>query len=330
MEKIQINFEKDIKPLLQESYTLRYVDYRDDLSGNLELIQKVIHNPENNDLEEELFDGFQEQEWEAVRIAKEELSEAIQIAFNIKEDEADEIIEENDDLIREAIEDRDDSNIMKDLFHNTGNQVFFYSTGTLIGDYAAPLKERLRDVKKALKIKLKNKEFDELIEQMCCQASYGGELVIYFTDSMEDWLDYNNENAGKKIEFSDFHVAIIDTFNSSGNDTYLTHTFSLPFNREMLFLCKTINYSYTYDVCRMSSNWCDGTKVLLKATKSKKALEKGQICKIQNEKLAYIETFRKGSCTAGDMDITRHRSTSYINNYLCGTRCSDCKTFWID
>jgi len=328
--KTTIDFEKDIKPLMDEKYSLIYVDRNDDLSNQLEAVQAAIHNPENNTLWETIEDCYQEHRWDSEEEAQNELRDAIMTKFNLEQEGADAIVSEHEDHIREIINDRDDSDTLKDLIRNTGDQVFFYSTGALIGDYSCPIKDRLREIKKALGIKQRDKSYDNSLEEMCYNAGYGGELVIYFTDSIGDWLDWNNENAGKKIVFSGFHVAIIDTSNGSGNDTFIGHTTSLPFNRESLFLCRVIKYSYTYDVCGMSSDWCKDTKVSLEATKSKKTLEKGNICKIQNQVLEYERVFKAGSCSAGDMNITRHRHTSYSNNFPCGTRCADCGTFWID
>ena len=40
--------------------------------------------------------------------------------------------------------------------------------------------------------------------------------------------------------------------------------------------------------------------------------------------------FKTGGCTAGDMDMNRHRNTYYLNEFPCGTHCPHCHTFWID
>lgn len=330
MTKTTLDFEKDIKPLMDITYSLTYVDYRDDLSNSLEAVQAAIHNPENNTLDETIHDGYQEHRWESEKEAEKQLRDAIMTKFDLEEEEADEVVSEHEDHIKDTINDRDDSDTLKDLIRNTGDQVFFYSTGVQIDDYTYPLKDRLREIKKTLGIKLKDKTFDDTIEQMCCQASYGGELVIYFTDSIGDWLDWNNDNAGKKIVFSNYHVAIINTSNGSGNDTFLSHKTSFPFNREMLFLCRVIKYSYTYDVCGMSSDWCKDTNVSLEVTKSKKQLEKGKICEIQNKVLEYERIFKEGGCSFEDDNITRHRNTPYRNDYPCGNTCLSCGRFWVD
>ena len=40
--------------------------------------------------------------------------------------------------------------------------------------------------------------------------------------------------------------------------------------------------------------------------------------------------YASGGCTAGDMNMLRHRDVYYINNYPCGNKCPHCGTFWID
>ena len=43
------------------------------------------------------------------------------------------------------------------------------------------------------------------------------------------------------------------------------------------------------------------------------------------------EHYKKtGKCTFGDMNYSRHKNTSYRNDFPCGTKCADCGTFWID
>lgn len=324
MTKESIKLEQ-ILALLPKTVSLYYVDYRDDLSHSLDKVQDAIHgNPEGLD------DIFMDWDtWESVKYVLDELKSDIEREFEIEEEDAEELMEEFEDSIRDAIYDRDDSTPLKDLLRNTGEQVFFYDTGMEIGGYTDDLKERLRDCKKALKILLKNKEHDKHLENMCCNASYGGRLVVYFNDDLDDWM--NLDEKLNTIHFSgNVTVAIINNGNGSGGDTEIRHSFSLPFDAENLFLDKTVSYSYTYEVCGMSRDWCDGTEVTLLTKKTKNKAEKSTVNDHLEREKHLDKVYKDGKCTFLDMKYTRHRNMTYINNFPCGNKCLDCGTFWID
>ena len=52
--------------------------------------------------------------------------------------------------------------------------------------------------------------------------------------------------------------------------------------------------------------------------------------KLLEQEKKYNDTWKKGECTFGDMDITRHKNTPYQNDFPCGNKCTSCGTFWID
>ena len=62
----------------------------------------------------------------------------------------------------------------------------------------------------------------------------------------------------------------------------------------------------------------------------KKKLSKSHMTEHQRQEAEYVKTFRKGGCTAGDINISRHRDVYYINDYPCGHKCPHCGTFWVD
>ncbi len=316
---------EQIIALLPETVSLYYVDYRDDLSERLNEVQDAIHgDPEGLD------DIFMDWDtWEAIKYVLDELKSDMQREFDIDENEAKELIDDFDDELRDAIYNRDDSTPLKDLIRNTGEQIFFYDTGAHIGGYTDDLKERIKDVKRALNIPQKNKDHDNYIEDMCCNAGYGGRLVVYFRDDLESWIHLDESK--NIIHFSnDVHIAIIDNLNGSGGDTSISYSFSLPFNRKNLFLDKTISYSYTYDVCGMVGDWCRSTEVTLLNKKTKKKAKISTVNDhIEREKILDA-TYKSGKCTHGDIKFGRHRNVTYINNYPCGNKCLDCGTFWID
>jgi hypothetical protein len=81
----------------------------------------------------------------------------------------------------------------------------------------------------------------------------------------------------------------------------------------------------------MTDDWCSSTSFEFGYKEPKKKIEmKSDLADIQKKNEEYEKVFKAGGCSSGDMNITRHRKTTYINNYPCGTRCGQCGTFWID
>ncbi|OPY24002.1 MAG: hypothetical protein A4E27_01339 [Methanobacterium sp. PtaU1.Bin242] len=165
---------------------------------------------------------------------------------------------------------------------------------------------------------------------MVQQASYGGRLVIYFRGDIKEMINSSQYNT---IQFTNPMIAVIDTYNGSGDNTDIQGiTVTLPYNPENVFIDKLIKYNYTYEVCGMIESWCDTTGVKFITKKQRKPKEKKRsnlYAEIAVEDM-YKKAFKEGSCTFGDMDMKRHRHTYYINDFPCGTKCKDCGTFWID
>lgn len=315
----------DIVALMNKTYSLYYVDYRDDLENRLEDVQSAIHGKDN-----ELWCVTENWDiWETEKEYLKQLQDKVAAHFEIEDDEAKELIDEHEDDLRNEMHERDDSTPLSDLMRNTGDQVFFYDTGVEIGDMYAELKERIRDVKKAIKIPQKNKEFDATIEELVENATYGGRLVIYFRDGLKEWVELDDDI--NVIHFSGIvTVAVINNGNGSGFDVEMQHSFSIPFNRTNVFIDKTVKYSYVYEVCCLDPQWCKKTGVSLLKRKTKKVAAISAI----NDHIVKVkelnDTFKKGSCTPGDMNIKRHRDTFYRNDYPAGTTCPHCHTFWVD
>lgn len=326
-----MKLHKSILALLPANVELNYVDYRDNLEGREEEIQKAVQSQEWSYLEESIWEAGIEQQWKAMWYIFEEFSEALQDAFGVDSDRAEQFIEDYRECLETEIYDRDTSTVMQDLIRNTGELVFFYDTGLEVGETcflndreSAALRQK---IKKVLGIKAKESHWDSQIDIMTCQASYGGRLVVYFTAR----LDRVMELKGNRILFENPNIAIIDNGNGSGDDTELKGCkLSLPFDPANLFLDAAVKYSYTYDVCGMSSNWCNGTgfKIVNRGC-SKKAVESSLHAHIDQE-AQYDAKYRAGGCSFGDMKYNRHRDQYYINDFPCGNKCPHCGTFWID
>jgi hypothetical protein len=116
MQATKITFE-EIKNLMDKTYSLNYVDYRQSLDEHGELLEECIEKRSLTSIYENLnewFDGY-----DGYVYALEELKKDICRHFDIEEDEADEILDEYEDEIRDEIYERDDSDPVKDILCNT-------------------------------------------------------------------------------------------------------------------------------------------------------------------------------------------------------------------
>lgn len=128
------------------------------------------------------------------------------------------------------------------------------------------------------------------------------------------------------------NVGIINTDNGSGDSCYLPNTkCTFKFNRNNLFIDKLDHYSYVHDVCGMTRDWCDDTGYEFSFEKIKgRVIPNSDNFKARTKQDNYDKFYKSGSCSFGDMDITRHKNVKYINDYPCGNKCPSCGTFWID
>lgn len=326
--------KEEILKFLPERTSLIYVDYRDSLDEHHDLIQECIHKGNFDALYESIDEWYRDAEWDGITEYINEIRTAIENHFDLTEFDAEEITDEYEDEIREAIYDRCDDNLLKDLLRNTSDPIAHYDTdyymesGSWNWSDAEVRLERMK-IKKFLQVK--NSDHDHNIDMMIRQASYGGYLLIYFKMKVDDFINYeNSEEQIKSIKFRNAHIGIIDHNEGSGDVTELKgHEFILPYNRENVFLEQTIKYNWTYSIAGMVRDWCDST-VYEFSTRDVGEIEISSTNAHLKREEEYNETYRKGKCTAGDMDISRHRNVEYINNFPCGNKCKDCGTFWVD
>ena len=318
---------------LPVSVSLTYVDYRDTLSEQTDVLQKCIAANTYDDLYMKIDEWYSESEAEAMHDVKNELQGDIETKYAITESEAEELIQEHREIIEDAIYCRNDSTPLKDLLRNTGELNFEYSTGIEIGEpfcmTEEERKESLNSIKKALSIT--SDRYNKVLESLINNASYGGELVIFFSGDMENFINYKNEI--QAIKFENAHIGIIHHGNGSGDTEQLQgHNFTLPFSRENLFLEAAIHYSWAYDIAGAGTGWTDTNFTLLfdaPVTNTPK-IETSCLIPHMKEEQQHEQAYKAGKCTPGDMNIKRHRNIEYINDYPCGSRCKDCGTFWID
>ena len=108
-----------VKSLMEQSYTLVWTDYNDNLDSHLDIIRKCLEKQNCECLWEEVDKWYFEAEWNAVREIIDKLKEECTEFYDFDEDEADAFFDEHDDEIRDEIYSRNDSNVIKELISNT-------------------------------------------------------------------------------------------------------------------------------------------------------------------------------------------------------------------
>ena len=175
---------------------------------------------------------------------------------------------------------------------------------------------------------LKKGQFDEKIEELVENATYGGELRIYFNAMFDRLISKDPENDFKSIRFhGNVVVAIADSRNGSGHHVRIPQDITFPFRRENLFVDSQVHYSYANEVCGMTNDWCDSTKWETGMIPFTGSVRKSRMPEYKEQEAAYEQTFRSGKCTFGDMNYKRHRDVRYSNEYPAGCRCPHCGTF---
>ncbi len=321
-----------ILPYIPSSVSLYYVDYRDDLDEHEELQQKCLQDNNLIPLYEKIDDWYWEQE---AQNCKEELDN---IREKMSADGREEEFDAHEDEIRDLLYERNDTDPVTDLIKNTGTTNMFYSLGVEIDGYHNNWCGSYRGESEAMAcykirraLKLRKGQFDDRISELVENATYGGELRIYFNAMFNELINSEEENDFKTIRFhGDVVVAVADSRNGSGFDITLPLDITLPFKRDNLFVDSQVHYSYATEVCGMCHNWCDSTQWELGLKPIKKSIKPSKMASHIEQEAKYTATFKAGGCTAGDMNMARHRDVYYDNNFPCGNHCPHCRTFWVD
>ncbi len=334
----KITFE-DIQPLLPKSTSLYYVDYRDDLSQQMDVLQQCIHEQSFEALDSLVDDIIDEPDWKQEKL---DLKATIEKKFDIED--AENIVEEFSDLIEDHFYEVDDSDVTADLLRNTNAQFMFYDTGYEMESesWRWDNKRVAKEVVKILKhLGFKSTEIAKIDRKYgndslwttlwnCVQnATYGGTLEIYFKAKVHEYFKLNEDY--NCIVFQNPTIGIINHGNGSGyQDGVRGYTIKVPLNPKNIFIEKTVSYNWSYDIAGMCSDAYDACKVSFEKSKSKKIIDISAL-NAHIEKEAQLDAiYKAGGCTPGDMKYTRHRDQYYDNNFPCGNHCPHCHTFWID
>ena len=108
-----------VESIMDEKYTLVWVDYRESFDENRDLLQKCLEKQGCEDLWSKVEDWYEDAEEQAtLEIIKGLKSHCIDF-HDFEEDEVEAFFEEHDDEIRDEIRERDDSTTVNDLIKNT-------------------------------------------------------------------------------------------------------------------------------------------------------------------------------------------------------------------
>lgn len=313
---------------LDKDYELVYIDYRDNMDEQMQAIQDAIHADDMSCIDESLDEWMMDAESDGVVYIINQVTEELANDYDIDKDYAEELVEPFLDDLRDTIYERNTGDPVRDLLRNTSDPVCFYDTGLDdVPETWCLEKDEWEEYKDAIRSVLGIDGYDKDLDELLANASYGGRLVIYFRMDCWDLLHI----VGNTVTFTDPHIALIDTYNGSGHDVWLKGaTVTLPFDRTNLFIDRTIKYNYTYEVCGMYSSWCDETRVSFSTVDNPAPVVPSSLHREMEVEKLYIQAFKAGGCTHGDMDMRRHRNTYYLNEFPCGTHCPHCGTFWID
>lgn len=327
---------KKIKKLIPEEVHLYYADTTS-FDNDLGAIQQCIEEGTGEALDDVVME-YEESDFYGFDQVLDDLKTSIENDETFKGLDADSLMTEYEDEIRDTIYDRDRSDVMGDMLRNTSKQPMFYDLDYEVdGDTWNWTEEHIAEevgrIKEVLGVPTSKHDSD--ISIMVQQATYGGSLVIYFYDDAEDYILDHMSFKPAKIKFGSPVIAIIDTCNGSGDDCCLGGvTVTVPFLKERITIDRTIKYNYTFEVCGMDADWCAGTEVtLVEGAAVDTPISEDGPTAIQCERelnRKYDIAYAAGECSYGDMDTRRHRNTFYQNTHICGTKCKDCGTFWVD
>ena len=335
---------------------LTYIDYRDDLEGSMKEVAQAIKKNDFLDLENHIDDCFMEHRWqseneywnkfkEAVLEELDEMYNSLDDCFGDEGDfisEVKDFVECNDECFesfREWLWDNDKSgDVCRELMNKTDKPGMFYDLNEWFDEsWQWNDKEFGRNIKrvcKALNLDINEKKNRDVVYELLANASGGGNLRIYFNAPIWDLVsgDENGCKYGtngkydyKSIKFKGkFMVGVINMWEGSGMVEDIELDLSVSFNRENLRISEQETYSYER-VFGAYSDYKVDTPVFSFQKPESKVKVNTDLVYHQDREDEYNETYRKGKCTCGDRNMSRHRNIKSVGFDL---KCMDCGTTW--
>lgn len=234
---------KRIMSELDDAYYLTYVDYRDTLENQHELIEALLKNPDHG---RQLFydendEWLWEQEAETISQTIRELCQPGEYEALLGSDEWEEIADH--------IRDRDKSDDpLPQLLKNTGNVWITYDLDYEASDpYTSEDSTAVAARKIAKAAGISYKKNKEPLHELVANAGYGGQLKLLWSGDISPLLDADPKKDALRFEKPE--LALVDYWNGSGHDVTLNEPMTVPLNRDRLELDTTHNYSYAEKVC---------------------------------------------------------------------------------
>ena len=232
------------KKYVPETVSLYHVDYRENLDEREDLQEQCIRNNNMGRLYETVMECYAEQEAESLLKILGEIKE------KMAEEKRQEEFEEHREEITDLILNRSDTDPAEELIKNSAAVNMYYSPGTKIEERIGKASKAMSCYKVRRALKLKKGQFDTLIEELVDNATYGGELRIYFNAGFNELVTNDNGNDFRTIRFhGDVIVAVANSFNGSGYHISLPLDITFPFVRDRLFVDSQVRYSYATEVC---------------------------------------------------------------------------------
>lgn len=331
--------KEEVKKYMPEYVCLYYVDYRDSLDNSKEIVQQCLTKNSLYPLSEKVFDWWDYPE----RYYLDE------IKGKMEKDGVAHLFDEHYDDIIDWLRDNDKSTPVEDLLSNMGSITCFYDLGVELdcGWHEAFMCTPWRNesiascaykVRRKLGIKKDSPEAKQ-IHDILLNASYGGSLRIYFNGDIEGLISGDvYQSAEYKQDFQQIRfngkvaLAVYNPSEGAGDFEYITIDRTFPFLRDNLAVSDTEKYSLEqcFGMCSDWLNKCVQPELSVEPMKKKRTMKKSPAAEMRKCEAELDAIFKVGGCTAGDMDMSRHRDVYYDNNIPCGHHCPHCGTFWID
>ena len=313
---------------IPDSVYLYQISYDSTLRGSECLMAQCVQENDYCPLTEVIYDWWDYPE----KFYLDDIQKAM-IADGLEEE-----YDNNVNEIRETLWERDKSTPLQDLIGNTPDQTFFYSLGLELDHgwntspfmrpwYNQTYKQAAHRIRQALGIKKDTPEAEKILE-LCEYTNGGGELRIYFKDSIDNLISQNDD--WDAIRFcGNFCIAVWNSSEGSGDFVFLDIDRNFQFVRENLQLSSEAEKWNIEDVCGLCGDWLDQCD---KPTfsYSKEKLKKIKTSEKLKREAEYQKTYNAGGCTLSDDCISRHRDVYYVNEIPCGLRCPHCGKIWYD
>lgn len=256
--KVQIDTEKLLQEALSklsETYTLDYVDYDERLSD--EQIQQIFDG-KLEEVENEIQDRANDYHWELIadQILPELIPDGVQRAA---------LVADGDSFrqLIEAIEDRNDATLWKDMVRNTGrfgtlmryhlggndDQDLPYNTGYPADPKNKVIERWARKLARMAGVDYATNEaaFRQMVIE---QSYYGGQLYVIWYGSPAPLIDAISEaewqetrKRRRTITWTNPQLVLLDRYNGSGHDAQIIGTITKPWDPER---CDTDSKGWGY------------------------------------------------------------------------------------